>query len=80
MNNLPKEIEIFLEKVSSRIGPANAINLLKDARINAMLEMFKDLGLSDQKINEITNRHLQQVSDDIVTKVPVLSPIQNRPR
>ncbi len=77
---IPKEIEVFLNTVSSRVGPVNAMNLLKDARSNAFVEMFKKLGLSENEINEITNRHLQQISQNIVKTVPVVSPIQNHPQ
>ena len=75
-----ESVDLFLNKVSSRIGPANAIGLLQDARLNALYEMVRKLGLSEEDIKAINDKHLEQVSSDIISKVPILSPIQNRPR
>lgn len=73
------KVLVFLNKVTPRIGPVAAANLFKDMRNNALEEMIKELGLPQAKIDAITKKHLEQVADNIMKTVPVVSPIQNRP-
>lgn len=73
------QILVFLNKVTPRIGPVNAINLLRDTRANALQEMIQKLGMPIEQIEEINNRHMNQQADNIVKNVPVVSPIQKHP-
>jgi hypothetical protein len=73
--NKPDSILTFLNAVTPRVGPVNAVNLIKDAHLGAFRELFKELGLSDKKITEVIDRHLQQTAQNVL-KTPTPSPIQ----
>lgn len=66
---------LFLQAVTPRVGPVNAVGLAKDAHLSAFVELFKELGLSQQKITEVIERHLKKTAQDILN-VPTPSPFQ----
>lgn len=72
--NTSADVE-FLNMITPRVGPANALSILKDAKNNAFIEMFKELGLTESKINEIMDKHLTKIAQK-VQNLPVRSPIQ----
>ena len=65
----------FLNLVTSRIGPANATGLLKDAHIQAFLTLFKELGVSEQHFQEVLDVKLKEIAQNI-KKMPVPSPFK----
>ncbi len=63
----------FLNKVTPRIGPANAINLLKDAHLTAFRQLFVEAGVSEKRVQEIIDGALQKTAQNIL-EMPVPSP------
>ncbi len=78
MEKRPEAILAFLNSVTPRIGPANALGLAKDAHMNAIFEMLKGLGVSSNTIDTAIERHLKQTAQNVL-QTPVLSPIQKLP-
>ena len=75
--NMQKEDKVltFLQKTSPRIGPVNAMNMLKDAQLAAFRQLFTELGLTESHIDEIFESHLTKMAQNIMN-MPVPSPIQ----
>jgi len=69
----PDHVLAFLNTVTPRLGPANAINLLKDAHIVAFRELFETAGVPKQKVDETIERHIQQMAQNVL-KTPTPSP------
>lgn len=69
------KILVFLQQVSPRIGPANAVNMLKDVHLQAYRQLFIELGVSEAHITEVIDAQLSKMAQNIL-KMPVPSPIQ----
>ncbi len=70
----PDFIPEFLNKVSPRIGPVNAIGLLRDAQLTVFRQLFNELGITNERMNEAVKSHLMKTAQDILN-MPVPSPI-----
>ena len=66
----------FLNTVTPRVGPANAVGLLKDAHFSAFKQLFVEAGLKSERVDEVVHLHLTQTAQNILKNVPVPSPIQ----
>lgn len=64
-----------MNAITPRVGPLNAVNLLKDVQLGAFRELFKELGLSEEKITEVIDRHLQKTAQNVLN-APTPSPIR----
>ena len=65
----------FLNAVTPRVGPVNAVGLIKDTHIGAVLDLLKELGVSQEKIDATIERYLKQTAQNVMN-TPVPSPIQ----
>lgn len=67
----------FLNAVTPRVGPANAIGLLKDVQLAAVIDILKSkLGVSQETIDKTVEAHMKKTAQDVVKSTPVPSPIQ----
>jgi hypothetical protein len=75
-NQPPVYVAEFINSVAQRIGPANAIGLLKDAQINALRKVLvNELGVADEKIEKEMQHQLKETAQNII-KMSVPSPLQ----
>lgn len=70
-----QQITVFLNAVTPRVGPVNAIALLKDVRTNAILDVLKELGASQESIDNAMEKRIQETAQNI-QKMPMPSPYQ----
>lgn len=69
----------FLNLVTPRVGPVNAINAVHAARINALCALLVSKGLvTQQELNKAIGENLDKVSTQMLA-LAVPSPMQNRP-
>ncbi len=71
----PDPVLVFLNEVTPRVGPANAVSLARDAHSSAYLALFKKLGLSEEDIATEINTQLAKMAQNI-KMMPTPSPIQ----
>ena len=64
-----------MNAVTPRVGPANAIGLMKDANLAAFRQLFIELGISEAHVEEVIKTHLTKTAQNIL-KMPMPSPIQ----
>lgn len=69
---------VFLNTLTPRVGPANAMNLMKDVQLGAYKDLFIKLGVSKEEIEEVINKHLKEIAQKVLSSVPVPSPFQIR--
>jgi len=73
------EVISFLNAMTPRVGPVNAIGLLKDAQLNAFREILVNvLKVPADVVEQTVKRHLKQTAQGIL-QAPVPSPIQVQP-
>ena len=65
----------FMNSVAPKVGPVNAFNLLRDAQMEAFKQLFLQLGVTKERIDEAMNASLTKTAQNI-SKMPVPSPIQ----
>lgn len=65
----------FLQQVTPKVGPANAVSMIRDAQLEAFRKLFLEMGITEAHINEVVNASLVKVANDIL-KMPVASPVQ----
>lgn len=68
----------FLNWITPRIGPVNAINAAHSAKTNALVELLIEKGFCSRKeVEEKYSAEFQKIQKQILS-MPVVSPIQNR--
>ena len=63
----------FLQAVTSRVGPVNAVGLMKDATINAFRQLFSEIGIPKERVDKVINHHLQKTAQTVMS-MPSPSP------
>lgn len=75
MNQSQDKVLVFLQQVTPRVGPANAMGLLKDTHLQAFRKLFVELGMTEKHIEEVVESCMNETAQNIL-KMPVPSPIQ----
>ncbi|MCR4276380.1 MAG: hypothetical protein NUV90_03280 [Candidatus Parcubacteria bacterium] len=74
-NQPPAHVIEFMSSIAMRLGPANAIGLLKDAQLTALRRILvEELGVSDEKIEKIMEREMKKTAQNVIKTTSVPSP------
>ena len=66
----------FLNAITPRVGPGNAISLMRDSYVSAFMELILDLGITKDKADSVVKKHLEKTVQNVNLQVPVRSPFQ----
>ncbi len=75
---MQKDVE-FMNWVTPRVGPVNAVNFAHSARINAVVEVLIEKGLVTKEEMEAKLAEVFEKIKSQCAAMPVVSPMQNRP-